>query len=294
MKKLKEILTEAIDADFAEKKLRPWSSRVSGLSGPSLEYIKTLEAVLSYLAPTSAKTNAKFDKFVKDRQRRQKSASKMAAGAEAPKEEPVGKLPDPEEMEKIETGEAPEPEDKPMKSILPDEDPDVKGLTAKSPGGPPPDLPKAKTKPEEPELKPTKIGGEKGGSDVPSLKTLAKGELGDEPEGGEEDEPTWPKKLSQLVPKKKVGSLGQAIELGTEAERVRIPKKAVEKAASISQSWKIGQTVQVGFTTGLKVVGGNSRSGWLLKKGKKTYLFVPSRNPRLGRGLYDLSKKRKK
>jgi len=53
------------------------------------------------------------------------------------------------------------------------------------------------------------------------------------------------------------------------------------------QNWSVGSSVNVGFQKNLKVVGGSASQGWQLEseKGSK-YVFVPSENPRLGRGLY--------
>lgn len=53
------------------------------------------------------------------------------------------------------------------------------------------------------------------------------------------------------------------------------------------QDWSVGSRVNVGFTKDLKVVGGNASQGWQLVSDKGTkFIFVPSENPRLGRGLY--------
>jgi hypothetical protein len=184
MKTLKNSLKEAIDIEFAEKKLRPWSNKVSGVSGPTLEYIKTLEAILSYLSPTSAKTNAKFDKFLADHQRRQKSAERMAQPEERP-----GDFPEPEDMEKIEKGEEPEPKGD-LKSILPDDEPDASALF------------------DEP--------GPSKAKSIPSLKSLAKRET--EPKAPKASEP-----MAALSPQDKAPELKKLKSL------VGKPKKTGKK-----------------------------------------------------------------
>jgi hypothetical protein len=231
MKSFKEVLWEAIDAESAEKKLRSWSARVSGVSGPTLEYIKALEATLSYLAPTSSKTNAKFDKFIKDRMRRQKSAERLGQSTET---ERVGELPDPKEVEK---------------SV---EEPDSSEL----------DMPSMKSLMSQDVVKQALSGGE------PEKKNLEK--VPSEEETGLE----------------RLKSLLSTVPGLRPSKSIKLSKVDTGSSISAIQKWSVGQKVNVGFTKGLTVIGGNSSSGWVLAKAGKKYLFVPSKTPKVGRGLY--------
>jgi len=287
MKSLKNLLKEAINADFAEKKLKPWSNKVSGASGPALEYIKTLEAVLSYLGPTSGKTDAKFDKFIQDRMRRQKSADRMSANPEG-EDKKVGALPDPEEMEKAETGEAaPETEpdapesDEPMATGLPpDSKDDVSGLM----GGAPTNVPDKKAfnfpppaaeKPGKKGKKPAKTAKPKKTTKLPSIKSLTP---------GAED----PKKKSPGVGRT-FGSDGKERSPLPSSPDAFAPKRQVKFKGpfpSSTQNWQIGNTVKVGAHDGFTITGGSAATGWNLRRKGVSYIFVPSANPRQDRGLY--------
>lgn len=275
MKNLKKILDEAISDNTRNKVLAPYRRAAkAGMSDKAAGYVGLLEILLDELSDTTKMGDKEFKQKVE----RYGARSKLVASYVKKETLPL----DSAEVEKDVEQEEPEPapegekeEPMTMKSVLPDDDIDVSpaGLGGKSPGGPPPPIPKGVEK-----------GGEEKPEELPSLKTLARKEL-----GGEEmpDEP-------EIGSKKKVSKLGKAIQKSAEIKQIRLSKQAVEKTANYAQSWKVGQVVQVGFTTGLTVVGGNRKTGWILKKGDKTYLFVPSRHPKLGRGLYALGDKKKR
>jgi hypothetical protein len=276
MKNLKKILDEAISDNTRNKMLAPYRRAAkAGMSDKAAGYVGLLEILLDELSDTT-KMN---DKEFKQKVERYGARSKLVASYVKKETLPLDSAEVEADVEQEEPEAEPEggkAEPMTMKSVLPDDEIDVSpaGLGGKSPGGPPPPIPKG----------PEKLGGEEKPEELPSLKTLAKKELGGE------DSPEEPKTGS----KKKVSKLGKAIQKSTEIKQIRLSKQAVEKTANYAQSWKIGQVVQVGFTTGLTVVGGNRKTGWILKKGDKSYLFVPSRNPKLGRGLYALGDKKKR
>lgn len=282
MKKLKELLTEAIDPDFAEKKLRHWSQKVSGASGPTLEYVKTLEAVLSYLAPTSGKTNVKFDKFIKDRQRRQKSAERMAAGGEDKKQDPVGKLPEPESVDpEAKTEKEPEAKDSFTSAAFPPDevDPDVSGLVGKQPRpkSSPKVAPSADSE-EMPSMKDLSRGGSKKKvskkSATKAARKAAVAKAG--PRKPEKIQGTELEKLSDMI-----GKAHGNRELGQAKLQ---PVAATSDEMSPKQNWKLGAKVDVFGKKGALITGGSWADGWTLKHNGKDFVFLAK--GREGQGLH--------
>lgn len=286
MKSLKKIL-ESVSDNTRNKVLAPYRRKAkSGMTEDAASYVGLLEILLDELSDTSKMDDKTFKQKVERYGARSKLVSSFVkkeqlpldqteVEAEIEQQEPEG---EPEAPEAPEAGE-----DAPMKSALPDE-PDVTGLTAKSPGGLPPPLPKKGGKTISSPPPPAPSGEEDKPGMLPALSKLVKGAekkkelaLKAKPESG--DNP-------QL--KKLKGLLGKAVRkkiLGAPKGGTYNLKK-VAVATGPMQDWSVGQRVNVGIVKDLLITGGNSATGWLLAKGDRRYLFVPSKSPRADRGLY--------
>lgn len=95
------------------------------------------------------------------------------------------------------------------------------------------------------------------------------------------DMPTFSKLAKQSA--KKSVSPG---EIGTRPLKQMYGDKMVDRFTK-GQNWNVGSVVDIGFAKKLKITGGDKQNGWQLVGGTGTkYLFVPSKTPKMGRGLY--------
>jgi hypothetical protein len=289
MKRLKDLLEEAVSDNARNKALAPYRRAAkSGMSEKAASYVGLLEILLDELSDTTKMDDKTFKLKVDRYGARSKLVSSFVKKEQLPLDSDKVESDIEKEPEAAAEPAAAEPTEKPageepMKSVLPDE-PDVSGLVGDQ-GEKPEPKPAGRSASGESEWSP---GGGKT-PDMPSLKKVAtqkkkpagkkapekkkKVELETKPESGDPPELQGLKNLMKKSIKKRL--------------RGKVPLRKVDTGPlGPTQSWTIGQTVKVGFTDGLLVVGGDPTSGWVLTKGDKRYLFVPSANPKMGRGLY--------
>lgn len=276
MKDLKKILDEAVSDNTRNKVLSPYRRAAkAGMTDKAAGYVGLLEILLDELSDSSKMDDKEFKQKVE----RYGARSKLVSSYVKKEQLPLDSDDMEAEIEAAGEPEGEESESKPMsmKSVLPSDEPDITGLTAKSPGGPPPPLPK-KDKRMPPEKPPS----------LPSLKTVAKGdEPKPEPEAKKKSElglaDLPPEDLAKLKDLFKQASK----ELDKPLRHLKMKKVDVGPVSGM-QDWSVGQTVTVGAVQGFVVSGGTARGGWVLSRKGKEYLFVPSKGPKVDRGLYHI------
>ena len=270
----------------------------NGMRGSTGEYIDVLELLIDWMGNRTNLSDKDLEEFM----------THLKEHGYEPGE-PVNEPPTPKRKKAAEVEK--EPEEEPEKDVAPE--PATK------------DEPKvAANKEKEPEKKsePATKDEPKKSASIPSLKQLAGKELGkppaladrgkpspEEPKPIEPEKPKASKPLSdtekawrdkhkkQKKPEKDLPNLEKEKEpTKSSGELLDLPKLqnianvkpiaiGIDPQAVVTQDWVPGKIVDVGFTKGFKVLGGDPSRGYILSRKGVKYIFNPSRHPKLGRGL---------